>query len=238
MAVVDEIAQDIFRINFAPPERAVTFSLFLIRADEPTLIETSYGWYFEETRESVAKLIDPAAIRHILVPHFEGDECGGMNNFLGLAPHAEVLGSPIAARGSLLDFAIRAPRAVEDGELIDIGGKRLRILLTPQVHQWDSLLAFEETTSTLFSSDLFMQPGRGPAITEQDRTDEMVAFYRESNLMPSMAHLHAALDKIEPLGVRQIACHHGSTIQGGVIPRYFQAIRDNDVTGFGGSRTD
>jgi hypothetical protein len=32
--------------------------------------------------------------------------------------------------------------------------------------------------------------------------------------------------------VRHIACHHGSTIMGDVIPRYFQAIRDNDVTGF------
>jgi flavorubredoxin len=154
-----------------------------------------------------------------------------MNHFLNLAPRAEVLGSPIAARGSLLDFAIRPPRAVEDGEVIDLGGKRLRILLTPQVHQWDSLLAFEESTGTLFSSDLFMQPGDGPAVIEQDRTEEMVAFYRQSGLMPSMPHLHAALDKIEPLDVRQIACHHGSTLAGSVIPRYYQAIRDNDITG-------
>ena len=232
MATVDEIAADIFRINLAPPDRAVTFSLFLVRADEPTLIETSYGWFFDEIRDAVATLIDPALIRLIVVPHFEGDECGGMNHFLGVAPDAQVLGSPIAARGSLLDFAIRPPRVVEDGELIDLGGKRLRILLTPQVHQWDSLLAFEEATGTLFSSDLFMHPGRGPAITSDDRTEEMVDFYRRSNLMPSMPHLHAALDKIEPLDVQQIACHHGSTIAGRAIPRYFQAIRENDVTGF------
>jgi flavorubredoxin len=234
MAAVDEIADDIFRINLALPDRQVTFSFFLVRADEPTLIETSYGALFDETREAVAKLVDPTTIRHILVPHFEGDECGGMNHFLGLAPRAQLLGSPIAARGSLLDFAVREPRAVDDGELIDLGGKRLRILLTPQVHQWDSLLAFEETTGTLFSSDLFMHPGPGPAIIEDDRTEAMVDFYRHSNLMPSMPHLHAALDKIEPLDVRRIACHHGSTIAGRVIPNYFRAIRENDVTGFGG----
>ena len=234
MAAVHEIADNIFRINLIIPDRPVTFSFFLVRADEPTLVETSYGWFFDEAREAVAKLVDPATIRHIVVPHFEGDECGGMNHFLGAAPHAEVLGSPIAARGSLLDFAIRPPRTVQDGELIDLGGKRLRILLTPQVHQWDSLLAFEETTGTLFSSDLFMQPGRGPAITEDDRTEAMIAFYRESNLMPSMAHLHAALDKIEPLGVKRLACHHGSTVAGRVIPAYFKAIRENDVTAFGG----
>jgi flavorubredoxin len=85
MAAVDEIADDIFRINLVLPGRQVTFSFFLVRADEPTLIETSYGMFFDETRDAVARLVDPTTIRHILVPHFEGDECGGMNHFLRLA---------------------------------------------------------------------------------------------------------------------------------------------------------
>ena len=74
MAAVDEIADNIFRINLAPPDRPVTFSMFLVRADEPTLIETSYGWFFDETREAIAKLVDPTKIRQIVVPHFEADE--------------------------------------------------------------------------------------------------------------------------------------------------------------------
>jgi flavorubredoxin len=152
---------------------------------------------------------------------------------LALAPHAQVLGSPIAARGSLADFAIRPPRTVHDGEVLDLGGKRLKVLLTPQVHQWDALLAFEETTQTLFSSDLFMRPGGGPAVTEEDQTELMVASYRQSGVMPSMPHVRAALDKIEPLGVERIACHHGPTIAGPVVPAYFRAVRERDITAFG-----
>jgi flavorubredoxin len=232
MANLAEIADGIFRVNLVIPGRAVTYSFFVLKGDEPTLVETSFGQYFDELREAVARVIDPTTIRHILVPHFEGDECGAMNQFLALAPHAEVIGSR-TAQGSLGSFAIRPPRAVDEGDLLDIGGKRLRIVLTPQVHQWEALMAFEETTSTLFSSDLFIQPGDGPAITEQDLTEQMVAHYRRGGVMPSMPHLHAALDKIEPLNVQRIACHHGSTIAGAVVPRYFQAIRDHDITAFG-----
>lgn len=233
MARVDEIADDVFRINLRLPGRPVTFSLFLLRAEEPTLVETSFGRAFDEVKEAVRKLVDPAGIRYIVVPHFEADECGAMNHFLELAPHAVLLGSPRAAGSSLADFAIRPPRAVKDGEVLDLGGKRLRILLTPYVHQWDSLLAYEETGGTLFASDLFGQYGDGPAVIEDDVTERMVAEYRQSGLWPSMAHLHAALDKIEPLEVKRIACHHGSTIAGPVVRAYFRAIREHDVTAFG-----
>ena len=235
MAQVDEIADGIFRINLAPSGSRVTFSLFLIKGDEPTLVETSFGRVFDEVNGAVAEVINPKDIRNIVVPHFEADECGGLNHFLGIAPHARTLAS-FTGSSSLTDFTGREVRSVADGEVLELGrGKRLRILHTPYVHQWDSILAYEETTKTLFSSDLFMQPGDGPPIVELDLTDKMIAGYRASGLMPSMAHLHAALDKIEPLGVERIACHHGSTIAGKVVPNYFQAIRDNDVTAFGGS---
>jgi flavorubredoxin len=232
VATVDEIADGIFRINLSYPGKAVTYSMFVVRADEPALVETSFGRAFEEVRDAVSRVIDPGQIRHILVPHFEADECGAMNQFLELAPHATLLGSPQASRSSLADFSIRPPRAVQDGEVIELGGKRLRVLITPYVHQWDSLLAYEETDGTLFSSDLFGTYGEGPAVIEEDRTEQMIEGYRQSGLWPSMAHLHAALDKFEPLDVKRIACHHGSTIAGRVVRDYFRAIRENDVTAF------
>lgn len=234
MASVDEVADGIFRINLELPGRPISYSLFVVRDEAPTLVETSFGRAFPEVREAVARIIDPASIRYILVPHFEADECGAMNHFLEIAPDAVVLGHPRSASSSLLDFAIRPPRGVQEGEVLDLGHKRLRILLTPHVHQGDSIMAYEEKTGTLFSSDLFMQPGKRAAIIEEDLTEVMVPYYRQSGIWPSMAYLHAALDKIERLEIRLIACHHGSTIAGKVASRYIQAFRDNDVTGLAG----
>jgi flavorubredoxin len=232
VASVDEIADGIFRINLVVPDRAVTYSLFVVRADEPLLFETSYGQVFDEVRDAVAKVVDPTTLRHIVVPHIEGDECGAMNPFLALAPHAQLVATP-KAENSIESFTGHKPTLVSDGQLLDLGGKRMRFLHTPYVHQWESLLAFEETTGTLFSSDLFIHPGGGPAISEEDRTDLMVDGYRKSGSMPSMPHLHAALDKLDPLPIARIACHHGPTIAGAVIPKYFQVIRERDITAFG-----
>src|SRR4029077_9792187 len=61
------------------------------------------------------------------------------------------------------------PRALADGEVIDLGGKRVRHIDTPHVpHGWDARVLFEETTGTLFSGDLFSQVGDGAALTSDD----------------------------------------------------------------------
>ncbi len=226
---IDEIVEGVYRINIVIPGRPVTFSLFLIDDEMPTLVETGFGQLFGEIKEAIAKVIDPARIRNIVSPHFEGDECGGLPQFLNTAPAAVPLCSPIGAN-SIRDFTGVEPRIVADGEVLSIGAKRLRFLLTPYVHAWDSLLVFEETQGVLYSSDLFMQPGDGPAVSHQDLSESMVEFYRRSGLMPSMKHIHLALNKIGPLPIQTIACHHGAVLTGDLAP-YFQALRSHDVTG-------
>jgi flavorubredoxin len=177
--------------------------------------------------------LDPRQLRHIIVPHFEGDECGALKKFLDIAPNAVPVCSPTGA-SSVGDFAEKDPKIVAEGEVLSIGSRRLRFILTPYVHLWDSLVVYEETQGVLYSSDLFMQPGEGPPTTDQDLSDQMVESYRLGGLMPSMRHLHSALDKLEPLlsetpGIKTVACHHGSVLTGGLTP-YFKALRENDVT--------
>src|ERR687888_1585196 len=230
MASIAEVAGDIYRVNIEVPRSPVTYSFFIIKDEQPTLVQTGFSRLFDESLEAVKKVIDPTKLRYIVVPHFEGDECGALNHFLGQAPHAEPVGSPIGVRTSLSDFAIRDPLAVDDKTVLDLGRHRLRFLITPYVHQWDSLLAFDETTGTVFTSDVFITPGAGPAVTDQDRTEEMLATYRMIGIFPSREHLDAALDKVEALKPRTLACHHGSVIEGKIEP-YFRALREHDVTG-------
>jgi flavorubredoxin len=226
---IEEVAANIYRINAALPDRPITFSFFLIKDDQPTLVEAGFGRLFGDTLDAVKRVIDPAKLRYIVVPHWEGDECGALNRFLEVAPHAQPVCSPIGA-ASTTDFAIRAPQVVEEGQVLDLGQHKLRFLITPYVHTWDSLLAYEESTGTMFTSDVFMQPGAGPATIDRDLTDKMLASYRLVGIFPSRQHLNAALDKIEPLHPRTLACHHGSVITG-KISEYIRALRENDVTG-------
>jgi len=230
MATITEVANDIFRINVELPGAPITFSFFVIKDESPALVETGFARMFQESLEAVRRVIDPAKLRYIVVPHHEGDESGALNHFLAQAPQAEAVGSPVGVRTNLGDFAIREPIFMTEDKALDLGRHRLRFIITPYVHTWDSMLAFDETTGTLFTSDVFIQPGPGPAVTEQDRTEEMLATYRMVGIFPSRAHLDAALDKIEALNPRVLACHHGSVIGGKVEP-YLRALRENDVTG-------
>jgi flavorubredoxin len=230
MAAIAEIGANIYRINVEMPGKPVTFSLFLIDDEQPTLVETSYRRVFAEVLDAVRTILDPATIRHIVIPHFEGDECGGLNLFLEAAPHAQPVCSPTGAATSIPDFAIREPLRVDETAVLDLGAHKLSFLLTPYVHAWDSVLAYDETTRTLFSSDLFLQPGRGPAVTERDMSEEMIDYTRSIGLFPSQAHLVAALDKIDLFQPETLACHHG-TVKAGHIATHLAAFRHHDVTG-------
>jgi hypothetical protein len=65
-------------------------------------------------------------------------------------PHAEVAHGAVGVDVSLNDLADRPPRAPADGEVLDLGGKRVRHLDTPHApHAREARALFEETTRTL-----------------------------------------------------------------------------------------
>ena len=75
----------------------------------------------------------------------------------------EVAHTAVGCMVSVNDLADRPPRPLEHGEVIDLGGKRVRHLATPHVpHGWDAGLYFEETTGTLLCGDLFTAIGAEP----------------------------------------------------------------------------
>ena len=72
---------------------------------------------------------------------------------------------------SVNDLADRPPRPLQDGEVMDLGGKQVRRIETPHVpHGWDAGLLFEETTQVLLCGDLFTAIGKSAALTEQEIT--------------------------------------------------------------------
>ena len=119
---------------------------------------------------------------------------------------------------------------MDEEQTLDPGNHKLGVLITPYVHQWDSLLAYDQTTRTVFCSDVFIQPGAGAPTTDEALIEEMVENYRMVGIFPSRPHLNAALDKIEALNPRVLACHHGSVITG-QIPAYINGLREHDMTG-------
>ncbi|HEX8772612.1 MAG TPA: hypothetical protein VF735_03335 [Pyrinomonadaceae bacterium] len=168
-SAVAEIAPDVYRISTFHPEGGMQFNQFLIKDEEPFLMHTGLKKMFSVTLEGAATVIDPARLRWIGFSHFESDECGALNEWLAVAPHAQAVCSFVGTVVTVDDFADRPARALNDGEVLEIGHHGLRFLATPHVpHGWDAGLFFDETDRTLLCSDLFFHPGDPEPLTEVD----------------------------------------------------------------------
>jgi len=219
MTTIDEIAPRVFRIATdvdTPDGAGFSFNQYLIAADEPLLWHTGPRGLFDATRTAIARVIAPERLGWIGFSHFEADECGALNHFLALAPAAQPVCGRIGAMVSIGDIADRAPRALADGEALDIGGARLRWLDTPHLpHGWDCGLVYDEAGGTLFCGDLFTQGGKGHApLTEADILGPSEAFRGPLDYFSHAPDTRAQLERLAVLQPATLACMHGSAWRG------------------------
>jgi flavorubredoxin len=215
---IDEIADRIFRLSAFVPDigpTGFTFNHFLIDAEEPLLFHTGARRMFGEISTAVSTILPVESLRWITFGHVESDECGAMNLFLAAAPGAQVAHGGMGCLVSLDDLADRPPRPLADGEVIDLGGKRVRHLDTPHVpHGWEARVLYEETTGTLLCGDLFTHLGNGPAVTHDDIVEPAgIAedVFHATSLAPSTG---ATLRTLADLRPNTLALMHGSSFAG------------------------
>jgi flavorubredoxin len=238
MAHIDEITGGIYRITTPPSADAapITFNQFLIEDELPALIHTGVHGEYDSIRQAVREVLDPARLAYVVLLHFEGDECGGMDRFMDEARGAQLIGSDMSAILNLTTFGVDyvdRVRGVRDGDTIDLGSHTLSFLETPHVHHWDSMMVVEESTRSLFPSDLFIQPGDQPPVVNEDLSAEMCGFYREIGIFAHEDPVRTTIDRLERLEPEWIHAMHGGTLTGEIFPRYVKALREEPF-GFGG----
>lgn len=215
---VDEIADRIFRLSTFVPDigpTGFTFNQFLVDADEPLLFHTGPRGMFPLVSQAIGTVMPIERLRWITFGHVEADECGAMNRFLEAAPDAQVAHGALGCMVSINDMADRPPRPLGDGEVIDLGGKRVRHIDTPHVpHAWEARVLYEETTNTLLCGDLFTAVGDGPAVTTGDVVEaagQAEDIFGATCLTPNTAPTICRLADLKPT---TLAIMHGSSYSG------------------------
>ena len=215
---VDEIAEGIYRICTYVPDAApggFTFNQFLLDAEDPLLFHCGPRKMFPEIHEAAERVLSVERLRWISFGHVESDECGSMNQWLHAAPDAVIAVGAIGVEVSVADLANRTPQAWGDGEIIDLGGKRVRRIDTPHVpHGWDAGLLFEEVTGTLLAGDLFTHNGGGPPMRDDDvveRAFEAEDMFKATALTPATA---PTIRNLAALAPTTLALMHGSSFDG------------------------
>jgi flavorubredoxin len=224
-ARIDQIVGGIYRISIWSPEAGLTFNQFLIDDEMPTLVHTGRYDDYESVVAAVGEVLDPTRIANVVLLHWEGDENGGMDRLMSHAPGSRLVGSALSIALNASGFGYHErTRGFREGESLDLGEHKLRFLETPHVHHWDSMMVVEETTNSVFPSDLYLQPGEQPAVSSENLAEEMLAAYRMYGIFAHEDPVRAVVRKIEQLRPAWIHAMHGATITGDALRYYTQAL--------------
>jgi flavorubredoxin len=231
MYKIDEIAPDVYRISVFVPEFELQFNHFLIKDEEPLLYHAGLRGMFPLLHEAVKTLLDPKLIRWIGFSHFEVDECGALNEWLQIAPHAQAVCSEVGALVNMTDYAFRPALPMKNGQILQTGRKNYRFIRTPHLpHGWDAGVMFEENDKTLLCSDLFHQNGDLVALTDSDILENhksSILSYERGPLMDYTPYNHKTkgmLEELASLQPKTLAIMHGSSYFGDCS----QALKDLD----------
>ena len=212
---VDEIAPDIYRLSVYVPEADFMFNQFLVDDDEPFLFHTGPRKMFPLVVEALSRIRPVEELRWITFGHLEADECGAMNLFLAAAPRAQVAHGRLGCEVSIDDLADRAPRPLDDGEVVDLGRHRLRYLATPHVpHGWDAGVYFDEATDVLLCGDLFTAVGQSRSVVESEMVGPAMRaedLFAATCLTPRTG---ATMRRLADLAPATLALMHGPSFTG------------------------
>jgi flavorubredoxin len=216
---IQEIADGIYRINTPvslPDAGHFNFNQYLIVDDAPMLFHTGQRQLFPLVREAIESVIPVQRLRYLGLSHFEADECGSLNAFLAVAPQAVPVCSGVAAMVAINDYADRAPRALADGEELQLGRRTMRWFDTPHTpHSWECGLMMDMTTRTFFCGDLFTQGGGGEvALTESDILGPSESFRAPMDYFAHSPQTTAILERLARERPTTLAVMHGTAWRG------------------------
>lgn len=228
-AKMDEVQDGIYRISAFVKDYGITFNVFLLTDEKSALIHTGPIGMYEAIEEKVREVIHLKKLHYVSFLHFESDEYGGMKFLKAL--NAKLVCSRLSSQLNLQGWhdVAKDHISVWEGERISLGRKKLRFLMTPHIHHWDSMMVFEETQRALFPSDLFLQQGDNPPVTNDPKlTEGMIKQYRMVGIFAHEKPIREMLPKLERLRSKMIHAMHGSSLDSSVHKYFFDALRTQD----------
>jgi flavorubredoxin len=193
-----------------------TYNSYFINADKKVVIDTVKEGFKETYFEKLESLTDPATIDYIVVTHTEPDHSGCLKYLLDKAPKAVVYGSRQAI--NYLQDMVNRPFQfvfVKDGDILDLGNKKITFISAPNLHWPDSIYAYLSDDNLLFTCDSF-----GAHFCRDAMFDDLVEDYTESFkyyfdviLKPFSNFMVKAIEKIKPLDIKMICPGHGPILR-------------------------
>ncbi len=219
-----EISDGIYRISGFVESYGITFNQFLIVDEQPMLIHTGPIGMYKQIEERVKEIVPLEKLSYVAFLHFEADEWGGME-FLQ-SKDVQLVCSDLSSKLNLAGWYDIPVNHVSfwDNETMKTGKRKFRFMMTPHVHHWDSMMVYEESTKSLFTSDLFIQPRINTPVISQDLSQQMIELYRAVGIFASEGPVRQTTKRLLDLHPSMVYPMHGSCIDNGLFQNYASAI--------------
>jgi flavorubredoxin len=196
----------------------VPLNAMVIRAKEPVVVDTGFAEHREQFLEDVFSLVDPEDIRWVYISHDDVDHTGNVNELMRLAPNATLVINWFMTErmGASLEVSPLRQRWLGDGEILDVGDRKLMAIRPPVFDSPTTRGLFDTTTAVYWASDSFATPMLHVArnVDEIDPGfwgEGMAMFNRYVSPWLELvddAKFQKTVDRIEQLGAQVLAgCH-------------------------------
>lgn len=159
-----------------PTMGALPINSFLIKGQEPVLVDTGMAGLRTEFLQALGGLIDPADLRWIWVTHMDADHVGNLAAVLEMAPKARVVTSFVGvAKMGLLGLPQERAYLVPPGHSLQLADRKLHAIAPPIFDAPETTGFFDEKTGALFSSDCFGAVQPSPSQWADELDEDVIA---------------------------------------------------------------
>lgn len=201
--------------NMWPLHRGVAYNSYVIDDEKIAIIDTVDTSFLEKWLSKIRAIIKNRPIDYLVVNHMEPDHSGSIRVLAELYPNLKIIGNKKTLPMLEGFFGITEnTMEISEGQTLSLGTHELMFQFVPMVHWPESMVTFETTTRTLFSSDAFGSFGALEGGIFDDELDfeyykdEMRRYY--SNIVGKYGNpTQKALSKLAGLEIKTIAPSHG-----------------------------
>ncbi|MBQ7262831.1 MAG: FprA family A-type flavoprotein [Synergistaceae bacterium] len=213
---VEDRATDLFESMWSLPMGVAYNAYVVLGASATAAIDTVKGPWADEHIHKVERALGGRALDYLVVDHMEPDHAGLVAQMRARWPGMQIVGNaktmPMlkgyhGVEGGTIEVA--------DGGSLDLGGRALSFHTVPMLHWPESMVTFDPSTGTLFSSDVFGGFGvheGGLFDDERPRArweGEMLRYY--ATIVARWSKVaQGALKKLGTLDIKAIFPSHGT----------------------------
>lgn len=230
-----EVAPDTYLVRSAQPAfgapLSVNLNSLVIRSAEPVIVDTGTIANRERWIDDTFSLVDPAAVRWIVITHDDDDHTGNLAEAMERCPNATLVVSWAATERMSASFGLPVERLrwLDHGEALDVGDRVLRAWRPPVYDSPTARGIFDPLTRVYWASDAFATPMPSEPVDSVDDLPapmwaEGFALFHHHALAPWLSLVDASRYAVEVTGLRSLRAEvivsaHSPVIRGVSVER-------------------